>query len=62
MNDQTFELLTISAIWAFAVLLYYFAGKKHGYADGYAAGIEQGHKNVLSALSASSDFLSEQKP
>ncbi len=59
MNETLF---TISGIWALAVALYYFAGKKHGYADGYAAGIEQGHKNVLSALTASSEFLQEQKP
>lgn len=58
---MTEEFLTISGIWAVAVVLYYFAGKKHGYANGYAAGIEQGHKNVLSALNASSEFLQETK-
>jgi hypothetical protein len=59
---MTNELWIISGIWAVAVGLYYFAGKKHGYADGYRAGIAQGHNNVLSALNASSEFLQEQKP
>lgn len=59
---MTQELLLISGIWAVAVCLYYFAGRKHGYASGYVDGIKQGHANVLSALSASSDFLQENKP
>ena len=56
------QLLTLSAIWAIAVVLYYFAGKKHGYADGYSDGIRQGHQNVLSVFQASSDFLTDTKP
>lgn len=62
MTDQTIELLTNSGVWAFAVFLYYFAGKKRGFADGYEKGVETGHKHVLAVMSATGDLIQENKP
>lgn len=52
-------VIVTNCLWAIALVLYYFAGKKLGYAKGYCDGIEDGHKNVLSAFNASSEFLNE---
>lgn len=57
MTDQTIELLTISGLWAFAVFLYCFAGKKRGFADGYEKGVDDGHNYVLAAMSSTSDLI-----
>ena len=62
MSDQTNELLIVSAVWALCVVLYYFAGKKRGYADGYEKGVTDGHRHVLEALSKTSDLIQENKP
>ena len=44
------NLLLVSAIWALAVVLYYFAGKKHGYHKGYMDGHVRGSNDVLSVI------------
>jgi hypothetical protein len=60
MNTDTIEeLLYVSVLWAVCVVLYYFAGKKLGYATGYEKGIEVGFKQCLSAMSATSDMIQE---
>lgn len=46
MND----LLMVSAIWAFALVLYYFAGKKLGYSKGYVDGLFKGSDDVFNLL------------
>jgi hypothetical protein len=43
------DLLIVSLLWALCVVLYYFAGKKHGYAAGYEKGVAHGHKHGYAA-------------
>jgi len=49
MSDL-YQLLLVSAIWALAVVLYYFAGKKHGYHNGYIDGHTRGSNDVFGII------------
>lgn len=46
MND----LILVSVLWALALVLYYFAGKKHGYHKGYMDGHVRGSNDVFSVI------------
>ena len=61
MSDYGNQLMAASALWAVCVVLYYFAGKKLGYAAGYEKGIEDGFKQCLSAMSKTSDMIQDNK-
>lgn len=40
-------LIFVSCTWALSTVLYYYAGKAHGYNKGYCDGLVRGHKDVL---------------
>jgi hypothetical protein len=43
-------------------VLYYFAGKKLGYAGGYKDGIKDGYAQAIAAMNTTSDIIQENKP
>ena len=53
------EITLVSCIWAFALVLYYFAGKSKGYNDGFNAGAVYGAKEVLALLKDKSNEYSK---
>lgn len=61
MSEQE-TLIYVSLGWALCVVLYYFAGKKLGYAGGYKDGIKDGHTQVLAAMNTTSDIIQDNTP
>jgi hypothetical protein len=61
MIDSTYALLIVNTLWSLAVYLYYWAGKRRGYADGYIDGVKEGHRNALTMLDAGSSYLQDAK-
>lgn len=55
-------MVFVTITWGLAVIAYYFAGKKHGYAQGYVDGIEKGHQNVISAFQAKAEYIQDLTP
>ena len=59
MTLDSYGLVVVTAVWAVAVFLYYHAGKRRGYADGYVDGIKQGHANVIAAFETKATYLED---